>query len=383
MAKRNLTRRTFLRLGMGALATSHFMLSSRERQALAQTKESLLVPVKHVELPPSIVGGEPWHATGMWARETLAGVPAGSLIHLVEFSDPQNPQVVTIDIRHIRGDCRDVDFYENFLVCGLVRADDRRRVLLYDISDWKNPELVSTVRSSDYGTVHNVFVAGKVCFLPTIGRGAGELFMLDLTDPANVEDLGPVEFEERPMGNVHDVTVIGNRLYSAAWDQGFWVIDFENLENPQQLSYKLIAQHDYGRGASHNIWPSPDGKLVFTTDEAPGELVRIFDISHPKNITLVGEYTVGGSSIPHNVVVDGAFAYVAYYANGVRAFEYSNPQEPKEVAVFDPYGGRSRFRHGFDGFWDVYPFGKYVLGSDMRSGLWILEKRGILAGGNS
>ncbi len=379
MAK--LTRRSFLRLGLGALAASHFMLSSRERHALAQTEESLLVPVKQVELPPSIVGGEPWHATGMWARGTLAGVPAGSLIHLIEFSDPQTPHVVTIDIRDIRGDCRDVDFYEHFLVCGLVRADDRRRVLIYDISDWKNPKLVSTVQSGDYGTVHNVFVAGKVCFLPTIGRGSGELFMLDLTDPAAPKDLGPVEFEERLMGNVHDVAVIGNRLYSAAWDQGFWIIDFENLENPQQLSYKLIAQHDYGRGASHNIWPSPDGKLVFTTDEAPGEPVRIFDVSDPADIKLLGQYSRG--NIPHNVVIDGAFGYVAYYADGVRVFEYSNPQEPKEVVAFDPYGGRSRFRHGFDGFWDVYPFGKYVLGSDMRSGMWILEKRGVLAGGNS
>ncbi len=380
MAKRNLTRRTFLHLGLGALATSHFMLSSRERQALAQTEESLLVPVKHVELPPSIVGGEPWHATGMWARGTLAGVPAGSLIHLIEFSDPQNPQVTTIDIRDIRGDCRDIDFYENFLVCGLVRADDRRRVLIYDISDWKNPKLVSTVQSSDYGTVHNVFVSEKVCFLPTIGRGQGELFMVDLTDPAHPLSFGPVEFEETTPTNVHDVTVIGNRLYAAAWDTGFWIIDFENLDNPQQLSYTLMAHHDYGRGFSHNIWPSPDGKLAFTSDEAPGEPIRIFDISDLSNIQQLGQYSNG--NIPHNVVVDGAFGYVAYYANGVRVFEYSNPQEPKEVAAFDPYGGRSRFRHGFDGFWDVYPFGKYVLGSDMRSGMWILEKRGVLAGGN-
>ncbi len=375
MAEYSLTRRTFLRLGLGALVTSVL-----PRTALAQTEESLLVPVKQVELPPNIVSGEPWHATGMWARGTLAGVPAGSLIHLVEFSDPQNPQVVTINIRDIRGDCRDIDFYENFLVCGLVRADDRRRVLIYDISDWKNPKLVSTVQSSDYGTVHNVFVAGKVCFLPTIGRGQGELFMLDLTDPANPVSFGPVEFEETAPTNVHDVTVIGNRLYAAAWDTGFWIIDFENLENPQQLSYKLIAQHVYGRGASHNIWPSPDGTLAFTGDEAPGEPIRIFDISDPSNIRQLGQYSHG--NVPHNVVVDGAFGYVAYYTDGVRVFEYSNPQEPREVAAFDPYGGRSRFPHPFDGFWDVYPFGKYVLASDMRSGLWILEKRGILSGGS-
>ena len=76
----------------------------------------------------------------------------------------------------------------------------------------------------------------------------------------------------------------------------------------------------------------------------------------------------------------GAYVYDAYYANGVRVLEYSNPRELREVAAFNPHNGRARYSHGYDGFWDVYPFGKYVLASDMQTGLWILEKKGILAG---
>ncbi len=373
-----LTRRAFLRVGLGALVASNFSWP----RIHAQSSTTLLAPVAQVKLPATTLRGlGTVHATGMWAQGTLAGVPNISLINLIEFSDPQNPQVVTLDISNVRGDCRDVDFYQNFLVCGLISANENRRVLIYDISNWKEPKLVSTVRATDYRSVHNVFVAGKVCFLPTIGGGRGELFMLDLSDPANPKDLGAVTFADRALENVHDVAVIGNRLYAAAWNTGFWIIDFENLDNPQQLRYKFVAQEIYGRGASHNIWPSPDGKLAFTTDEIKGEFVRIWDISNPSAIKFLSAYNAGPDSIPHDVFVDGAFAYIAHYAHGVRVLEYSNPREPKEVAAFDPYGGRSRFPSGFDGFWDVYPFDKkYVLASDMVSGLWILEKRGILLG---
>lgn len=384
-----LTRRKFLRLGLGALATASWLATERTE---AQTGEALLAPVTQVKLPGAILGGlGTIHATGMWARGMLAGVPNISLINLIEFSDPQNPQVVTIDIANIRGDCRDLDFYENFLVCGLVGASDNRRVLIYEIGDWKNPKLASTVRAIEYRTVHNVFVAGKVCFLPTIGAGRGELFMLDIANPENPVSLGAVRFPERALINVHDVAVIGNRLYAAAWNTGFWVIDFENLDNPQQLKYKFIAQHRYSPQpanpdttrsfpACHNAWPSPDGKLLFTTDEDEGEAVRLFDITNPANIQLLGWYRLGPGAIPHDVFVDGPFAYIAHYAHGVRVLEYANPKEPKEIAAFDPYGGNPG---GYTGFWDVYPYDKkYVLASDMNSGMWILEKRGILLGGS-
>jgi choice-of-anchor B domain-containing protein len=378
-----LTRRRFLRLGAGTLVMSHWWWNARSAETRAQGSQDLLVPVAKVDLPSAGLrgfGSSIIQATGLWARGTLVVVPNINWINLVEFSDLKNPQVVTIDIREIGGDCRDVDFYENYLICGLVSANENRRVLIYDISDWKNPKLVSTVQSDVYDTVHNVFVAGKVCFLPTIGDANGELFMIDLSDPANPKDLGAVRFLDRFLGDVHDVTVVGNRLYAAAWENGFWVIDFENLDNPSQLRYVFKAQQRYGRGASHNVWPSPDGKLLFTGDESPGDFVRSFDISDLANIRALGQYGLGAGTIPHNVVVDGTYVYIAYYANGVRVLEYSDPQNLKEVATFNPHSGRARFSHGFDGFWDVYPFGKYVLASDMQTGLWILEKKGILAG---
>jgi hypothetical protein len=381
--KQNLTRRAFLRLGAGALATSSALLGFGHHKAHAQSSQELLTPVARIDLPPAGLrgfGGSVINATGMWARGTLAVVPNISWINLVEFSDLKNPQVVSIDIKEFDGDCRDVDFYQNYLVCGLVGALDNRRVLIYDISDWKHPKLVSTVRSNVYDTVHNVFIAGNVCFLPTIGDANGELFMLDLTDPTNPKDLGSVRFLDRFLGNVHDVTVIGNRLYASAWDSGFWVIDFENLDNPSQLRYTFRAQQRYGRGAAHNAWPSPDGKLLFTGDESRGDFVRSFDISDLSAIRPLGQYGLGPDAIPHDLVVDRKFVYIAYYANGVRVLDYSDPSNLREVAAFNPHGGRSRFSHNFDGFWDVYPFGKHVLASDMVTGLWILEKKGILAG---
>jgi choice-of-anchor B domain-containing protein len=377
------TRRSFLRLGLGTFTTASLLAGSRNGWVSAQGNQDLLLPVAKVELPPAGLrgfGSSIINATGLWVKGTLAVVPNITWINLIEFSDVKNPQLVTIDIKAIDGDCRDVDFYQDYLICGLVGASDHRRVLVYDISDWKNPKLVSTVRSAVYKTVHNVFVAGKVCFLPTIGDDQGELHMLDLTDPTNPAPLGSVRFLDRFLGDVHDVTVIGNRLYASAFNSGFWVIDFENLDNPKQLKYDLKAQQPYGRGAAHNAWPSPDGKFLFTGDESRGDFIRSFDISDLSDIKALGQYRVAPDAIPHDLVVDGQFVYVAYYAHGVRVLEYSDPRNLREVTAFDPHSGRARYTHGYDGFWDVYPFGRYVLGSDMQTGLWILEKKGILAG---
>jgi len=365
-------------------------------------EEALLLLTAKVELPEVSIGqgfgGARFsiRATGIWAHNTLAAVAAGRLLHLVDFKDPKNPTVTTVEIS---GEAWDVYLDEKFLYASLNYSPDGTSLLIYDIGNPKAPKLAGILRAPNYAGAHNVFVSGKAAFLASFGaagtpeRGLrpgprAQLHLADISDPTNPLYLGALEDPEGrfDIRRIHDVTVIGHRAYLAGWETGFWIIDFENLDNPKQLKYKVVGHHAYtsevgGSPNTHTVWPSQDGKILFTTDEVRGEFVRAWDISDLNNIKLLSQYRVDDFAIPHNLAVDGQFAYVAYYTEGVKVLDFSKPNELKEVASFDtdPRPPNEVFEP-FSGAWDVYPFGKFVLVGDTETGLFILEKQGILLG---
>jgi hypothetical protein len=282
-------------------------------------------------------------------------------------------------------------------------STDGSTLKIYDISDVRNPQLKGSLRANNYAGAHNVFVRGKVAFLaswssagsPSQGLtpGRGLMHIVDVSDPSNPIYLGPVEDPSAPgaIRNVHDMTVVGNRAYLAAWNTGFWILDFENLDDPKKgVSWKVIGHGTYRSAEdseepfishTHNVWPSPDGKILFTTDEVGGDYLRVWDISNLKEIKLLGQFRLNNIEIAHNVVLDGNFAYIAYYTAGVHVLDYSDPTQLKEIAGIDtdPTPVEALIEL-FDGVWSVFPFGKHLLAGDMQSGLLVFEKRGVLVG---
>ena len=145
-------------------------------------------------------------------------------------------------------------------------------------------------------------------------------------------------------------------------------------------------------GNSHSAVPNADGRYVFMGDEdfSPEQAGipfdgwgygRILDVSNPTNIIEVSQVTVpnvmvnppppGGHSI-HNLVIEGQRAYIAWYADGIRVVDFTDPAKPREVGAFvDTVKGSD--------FWGVYHFkhpngNNYILGSDRSTGLWIFEE---------
>ena len=89
---------------------------------------------------------------------------------------------------------------------------------------------------------------------------------------------------------------------------------------------------------------------------------------------MLGVFALTGSALPHNVVVDGDIAYVAYYRSGLRVLELDPDLGPVESMEFDTTGENTGSFGIFSGSWGVYPFGDLVLVSDMFAGLSIFEK---------
>ncbi|MBI1742573.1 hypothetical protein HYR54_05830 [Candidatus Acetothermia bacterium] len=318
----------------------------------------------------------------------------------ISLTDPKKPLVKTLQVN---GESWDVKIEGNFLYVAMNYSTDGTSLLIYDISDAKNPQLKSALKVSTFAGVHNVFARGKVVFMATYGAagsptlglnpGRSQLHIADVSDPANPIYLGVVDDPAAPgtIYHIHDMTVIGNRAYLAGWNTGFWILDFENLDNPKQGVHWKVVGHNTYRSAddseepfsshTHNVWPSPDGKILFTTDETGGDYLRAWDISNLSNIHLLGEFRLNSTEIAHNVVVDGAYAYIAYYTAGLHVLDYSNPSQLKDVAFFDTDPRPvEQIVDLFSGAWSVFPFGKYILVGDMEMGLFVFEKKGILAG---
>ena len=324
----------------------------------------------------------------VWAEGDLAVVTARQLIHLVDLSDIESPQITTIELDS-GYTSQDAKIVDGKLYLALQASLDGGSMLIYDVADPKSPRLLSTFASERFAGAHNIFIQGKVAFLATAAsRGSPEiglvpdegLWLVDISNPRKPIEIGTAIVPEtgEAIRRVHDVTVIGNRAYVAGWTNGFWILDFENLDDPQNLSYEVVAHHNYDplpaiRNAeprNHNLWPSEDGQILWSTDEVLDEGVRVFDISDLENIKLLGVFTLGRRTMPHNVVIDGVYAYVSYYFNGLQILQFDPEAGPIKVADFDTAGGKPPGT----GAWGVYPFGDRVLVSDVRGVFSVFEK---------
>lgn len=107
---------------------------------------------------------------------------------------------------------------------------------------------------------------------------------------------------------------------------------------------------------------------------------RLLDVSDPQSIVELGQFATPetllnppppGDHSMHNVMVRDGKAYIAWYADGIRVVDISDPKKPREIASFiDKERGSN--------FWGVYLFAHpdgntYILGSDRTTGLWIFQ----------
>lgn len=365
--------------------------------------EPLLRQVGYLELPnnASTLGGNnvlPARAMDVWVEGDLAVITAGPQVHLVDVGDMENPTLMSsIDVDGLSWDAK---LSGDFLYIGLQFSAQGNLFDVYNVSDPANPEFVSSHFSETFAGTHNIFIAGNVAFIASLSgfsnrQGEGPFsiglgtWMVDISDPANTQDIGVIMQDDgNPIPTVHDLTVIGNRAYLAGWSSGFWLVDFENLDNPSELSYTVVGNQTYrsfpdastqqDTAHTHNVWPSGDGNLVWTTDEIVGEGVRLFDVSDLENIQPLGIFRLATDAIPHNVVTDGNFAYVSHYRDGLYVLEFEALQGPVEVTHFDPGPSSDCPSYPFCRTFGVFVKDNYVLLGDMTNGLIILEKGGKL-----
>jgi choice-of-anchor B domain-containing protein len=234
------------------------------------------------------------------------------------------------------------------------------------MTDPENPVLVSTYTGA-FNRAHTVSVdttrALLVCNGTRLTNGHTGMRILSLASPESPVELGYYTFDY-----VHDSWMRGTTLYASSIGTGtIRVFDIMDPSFPDEL-----VAWSYPGAKTHSGETSKDGRYLYICDEINYSTLKIFDLQDLFAHPLIYETTVNPLAIVHNVHVKQDTAFVAWYTEGVRLFDITDPTLPAEWAYYDTYPG---FSGGFHGVWEVaplFPSGTFIA-SDIETGLYVFR----------
>ena len=298
---------------------------------------------------------------------------------IVDVTDPVNPQEI-FWLDGAQSIWRDPKVFGNY---AYVTTEEEVGMTIIDLSPLPaSASLSSTVfmgeGSITWESAHNCFI-DESGFLYVFGANYGEggAIIYDV----NTTPMAPEEVGIFDNWYVHDGFARNDTLYLAHVNDGFLsLVDISDKSNPILLGTKITSN-----SFTHNIWPSDDGQVVYTTDELPNSFVTSYDITDPTNIVELDriQSSPGADVIPHNTFVVNDYLVTSYYVDGIIIHDATYPYNLIEVASYDTYPGQTPT---YDGCWGVYPYlpSGNILAADMTEGFFVLspnyEKAAYLEG---
>ena len=299
----------------------------------------------------------------LWGEGDLVVAAGGSSpeadLVVVDAADPTAP-VVLAELTGV-SELRDVHLADGVLYGASDQHDgDPVGVWILDLSDPSAPVELARVE----GAIHNLHHGDGHLFLADTDAQA--LTILDVRDPT-----APAWVAEWPaVLGVHDLTWIDGLLYVAS-PGGLHVLDVSDPSRPVALLEHELVLGNPADGY-HNVWPSQDGRHLFTTHEAIGGRVKAWRWPYGV-LEEVSAWPEEEPNCAHNVHVRGHHAFVSWYLEGVRVLDVSDPASPQLIGWHDTFEEEAQQSGEFPdirGAWGVWPYGEHVVVSDTETGLW-------------
>ncbi|WP_233973067.1 LVIVD repeat-containing protein [Pectobacterium versatile] len=289
---------------------------------------------------------------------------------------------------------------------------------IFDISTPDKPREISFLPLDGIG-IHRIwYVGGRWAYVSALLDGYSDYIFLtiDLADPQRPEVAGRYwlpgmhtaggETASWPDGKryaLHHAIISGDTAYGSWRDGGLTLLDVSDRTNPQLISHRNWSP-PFG-GGTHTALPLPDRDLLIVLDEAvldnqeDGEkLIWVFDIREQSNPVSIAtfpqpkeaDYVKKGAHFgPHNLhenrpgsFISSSLIFATYQNAGVRAYDISNPYQPKETGALVPAApdrmvdkrpGRPQIIQSCDVFVDANGI---IYSTDYNAGLSIIEYRG-------
>jgi len=327
-------------------------------------------------------GGQVWvDGTTLYIGHMSA--PHGTTV--VDVADPRAPRVLaTIDIpagwhSHKVRVANDTMIVNHERLAADADAGFGGGLGIYDVSNPARPVLRSKWATAGTG-VHRFSFDGRYAYIsPTVEGYAGNIVMiLDLADPAEPQEVGRwwlpgqwIAGGEKPTlttgrgPRCHHPLRLGDRLYVSYWQHGGAILDISDMAHP-----RAVARIDTSASFPHPTHtlltipqPLKGRRVMLVADEdvdkrwpsAPAFL-WIYDITNEAAPVPIGTFQVAGID-PDGAAqapmtgchqpserINGTIVPCAWFAQGLRLLDISDPFAPKEVGSYvpDPPAGHAR-----------------------------------------
>ena len=323
-------------------------------------------------------------AADLWADDrgyAYLGNASGATVDIMDIRDPAHPSLVTTYLVPAPNDfanTKDVKEANGLLFVSLD-DDGGDGLQVVDVRDPADPVLLVNVTVPGFEDVHNSFYDGG--FLYLAGGVDAYIAVVDLRqfdpDDPPAETITESRWLVGPVGAhlVSDITVVGDRLYVAAWDSGVWIYDVGDVANQAPTPIAWAAGNH-----TNSVWPAGDGRWIITNEKRDdGGPVKLYELIERSGIVTLAHrstFTIPIEQAPssHNVYVVGLRVYCAWYNRGLMVLDINTQSTALElVAHYDT----STSPTSFDGAWGVYPFlgADRVLVSDTDTQLWVFDVR--------
>ncbi|WP_145543474.1 LVIVD repeat-containing protein [Yersinia frederiksenii] len=289
---------------------------------------------------------------------------------------------------------------------------------IFDISTPDRPREISFLPLDGIG-IHRIwYVGGRWAYVSALLDGYSDYIFLtiDLANPQKPLVAGRYalpgmhtaagEQASWPEGKryaLHHAIISGDTAYGSWRDGGLTLLDVSDRHEPKLISHRNWSP-PFG-GGTHTALPLPDRDLLVVLDEAvldnqeDGEKhIWLFDIREPANPVSISTFPVpdeqdyvkkGAHFGPHNLhenrpgsFVSSSLIFATYQNAGVRAYDISNPYQPKETGALVPAApekmmdkrpGRPQVIQSCDVFVDAQGI---IYSTDYNGGLSIIEYLG-------
>ncbi len=338
--------------------------------SVASSQQSVEV-IGRIHFPSLLFGSDTTSGSDCWGYTA----PNGTEYALLGVNDgiavvnAMTMQVVTVVPGPSTGDFpykhRDIKTYRNYAYAVAEMTGTNQGLMIMDMRYL--PDSVHFVGSFYPGAnarSHNFTIDTTNAFAYICLQNYTGFRIVSLADPEN-----PVEVGSVTTPNIHDVYARNDTVWVAeGYSPTFSMYDVSNKTSPQLILRYTIPSAGY----VHNIWPTDDGRYAITTEETAFKTVKIWDVSNPSNVTLVGQY-LGPNNLAHNVQVKGDEVYISHYESGITVVNIDDPSNPVEIGRFDTFPrGESP---NFHGCWGAYPYtaNGYFYASDIEGYLTVLR----------